>query len=252
MDKNIMYKRIYEVYNKCNITSLPINCFKILDAYNIKYKSFSSATEKQKCHHATSDAFTVKKTVFYNETVFERRTAFNIMHEFGHYIMEIPDGTGKDEDDADYFASCILAPRILIHHLTSKKNADEIHDLFGLSYAASNMAVLDYKKWILDIQTKHNRVPSDAEKKLYMLFKPEKIVQKSVSALQEKIVPKQGSILEITNEQCKRWIAYLQKERRKRAREIAENEKRIQILQKYGYSFFNAAENDNLYGHELN
>lgn len=41
------------------------------------------------------------------------------------------------------------------------------------------------------------------------------------------------------------------RERRKRAREIAENEKRIQILQKYGYNFYQAAENDNLYGHEL-
>ena len=29
------------------------------------------------------------------------------------------------------------------------------------------------------------------------------------------------------------------------------NEKRIQILQKYGYNFYQAAENDNLYGHEL-
>lgn len=247
-----MYKRIYEVYNKCNITSLPINCFKILDAYNIKYKSFSSATEKQKCHHATSDAFTVKNTVFYNDTVFERRTAFNIMHEFGHYIMEIPDGTEKDEDDADYFASCILAPRILIHHLTFKKNADEIHDLFGLSYAASNMAVSDYKKWILNIQTKPNRAPSDSEKKLYLLFKPEKVTPQPCPVIQEKIAAKQEiSHSDITNEQCKRWIAYLQKERRKRAREIAENEKRIQILQKYGYNFYQAAENDNLYGHEL-
>lgn len=252
MDDKIMYKRIYEVYNKCNITSLPINCFKILDAYNIKYKTFSAANEKQKCHNATSDAFTLKKTVFYNETVFERRTAFNIMHEFGHYIMEIPDGTDKDEDNADYFASCFMAPRILIHHLTKKQNADEIHDIFGLSYAASNIAVMDYKKWISDIQTKPQRRPSDAEEKLYDIFKAKKDSNQLESKPIPKVIPKQEvSYSDITNEQCKRWIAYLHKERKKRDKDRIEIEKRIQILQNYGYNFYQSGENDKLYGFDL-
>lgn len=171
LDEEMMYQRIYEVYSKCNINSMPLDCFKILDAYKIKYRPYSSAYEKQKCLRATNDAFTLKKTVFYNETIFKRRTSFSLMHEFGHFIMDIPDGSQEDENNADYFASCILAPRILIHHLTGEKTSNEIHDIFGLSYTASNRAIMDYRRWISTIQTKRPRKPNMYEIKLQELFK---------------------------------------------------------------------------------
>lgn len=248
LDEEIMYQRIYEIYKKCNIDSMPVDCFKILDTYNVKHRTYSSVFEKQKCHSATDDAFTLKKTIFYNDTVFERRTTFNLMHEFGHFIMDIPDGTQDDEDNADYFASCILAPRILIHHLTQKQNADEIHDIFGLSYAASNRAVADYNRWFCDIQYKKPRCPSDAERRLYSLFEEKELSTQEDSVSQEKPILKQENLQSgILNEQCKRWMAYLQREKRKRTREMAENKRRIQILQEYGYNFYQAAENHKLY-----
>ena len=170
LNEEIMYQRIYEIYKKCNIDSMPVDCFKILDTYNVKHRPYSSAFEKQKCHYATDDAFTLKKTIFYNDTVFERRTTFNLMHEFGHFIMDIPDGTQEDEDNADYFASCILAPRILILYLTGKKTSEEIHDIFGLSYVASNRAIMDYRRWLYNIHTKRSRKPNKYELKLKELF----------------------------------------------------------------------------------
>jgi len=94
------------------------------------------------------------------------------MHELGHYLLGHTETSRENENEADYFASCILAPRIAIRK-TLCRTADDIHDTFGLSYAASNRVLADYKKW--SIRKKYS-----SERELYDYLYPKEIIVEHV------------------------------------------------------------------------
>lgn len=68
------------------------------------------------------------------------------MHELAHIVLNHVGKNKRNEEEADTFASNILAPRPIIQ-LENLKTADEIHDFFGISYAASNNALADFKNY---------------------------------------------------------------------------------------------------------
>ncbi|HJA92740.1 MAG TPA: ImmA/IrrE family metallo-endopeptidase [Candidatus Eisenbergiella merdipullorum] len=215
-DSAMIYQSIAEIYKKCRVKSFPINCLKILDVYGIKYKPYSSQKSSVICFSVSNDAFTAKGTIFYNDTLAKRRVAFSLMHEFAHIVMNIPDDSAEQEDEADYFASCILAPRILIHYLLDKKDAPAIHDRFGLSYTAANNALRDYKRWCRDFEING---PSRVELEIYKPFAP---------ALSKKEDEK--PIRSDLPDSVKKHIAKLRRERKKIAKEMQAHEKRHQFL----------------------
>ena len=49
------------------------------------------------------------------------------------------------------------------------ETADQIHDIFGLSYDASNRALMDYRKWYENIAHATHR-PSEPERQLELLI----------------------------------------------------------------------------------
>ncbi len=252
IDAVLMYQVIYDVYQKCGIKSFPIDCFQILNTYNIACKTYSSQNSLHKCLSISNDAFTARNTIFYNDTMPECRIAFSLMHEFAHYIMNIPDGSRKWEDDADCFASNILAPRIMIHCLLDRHDADQIHNTFGLSYAASNIAVKDYKKWLTVISCRKPAKIKEVEQKIYCLFRPEKRVE-SKKELQPLAIQAVSPRADVIDEFSKRHIDRLRRERKKLTLQTQKYEEHKQFLLKYTYNYndFQMAEDIRLRFEEL-
>lgn len=165
MDKEKLNQCIYDIYVHCEITKFPIDCIKIIQAYGIKLQEYSSLSAKKRtaCKKLSRDACLIGNVLYYEDKNIPERIRFSLMHEFGHYFMNT-----EEEDDADIFSSNILAPRIMIHAMHFR-NADNIHDYFGLSYSASNLALADYKNWYRHISWT-TRQHSEAEEKIKQIF----------------------------------------------------------------------------------
>lgn len=169
MDLEKLYSHIICIYKKYNILTFPINCLELAEKCGYKIIKYSDLTETKRsaCLSLSKDACIVEKILHYEDRNIVERIRFSIAHELGHVFLN-----SEIEEDADNFASHFLAPRIIIHKYRCEA-ADQIHDIFGLSYDASNRALMDYRKWYENIaQTTHR--PSELERQLELLFFPEK------------------------------------------------------------------------------
>lgn len=138
-----------EVFKHCNIQSFPIDCLKILEMYKYKTKPYSSQKpkKKEKCLSYSDDAFIVKNIVYYNDDKIVGRVRFSLAHEIGHIILKHQEPRTKlQEDEADLFASYLLAPRMALHYAKCKKLVD-ISELFNISHKAAQIVYEDYCKW---------------------------------------------------------------------------------------------------------
>lgn len=165
MDLVPLYECIYNIYKKYNIKKFPIDCFELVEKCGYKIKEFSDLTvKKQKAFiELSEDACLIDDTLYYIEHSVYGRIKFSIAHELGHIFLNT-----DSEDDADNFASHFLAPRIMIHKYRCE-TSDRIHDIFGLSYEASNRALMDYREWYENIaQTAHR--PSAPERQLELFM----------------------------------------------------------------------------------
>lgn len=174
---NSLMEQILSVYKKCNIRALPVNCFSVIEKYGFRLYTYAQLKEQNEHLYNlviaySKDSITFGDIIIYNEKQAKRRIPFSIMHEFGHYILGHKDETPENEDEADEFASNILAPRILIHKY-SCRDAIQIHDTFGLSYQASNRALMSYKKWFRNISCSATSKPTEPEQQLERIFFPE-------------------------------------------------------------------------------
>lgn len=168
MNYDLIKAKTHEVFEKCNVKSFPIDCFTLLDVYKLKHKTYSSQSKnkKAKCYEASDDAFTALGVVFYNDEMLEGRIRFSLMHELGHKVLG---HTGvqmkKQEDEADFFASHILAPRMAIHYAGCKNHVD-VAKTFNVSYEAAQYAFDDYRRWHRRAVYKMN----DFDKSMYRHF----------------------------------------------------------------------------------
>ncbi|EFC98051.1 putative toxin-antitoxin system, toxin component [Hungatella hathewayi DSM 13479] len=96
------------------------------------------------CQSCTEDAFTYEKIIAYNEKNTLERIRFSLMHELGHFIMNLPSTDKSFEDLADYFASNILVPRATVWHMRSD-SVRGICRTYGVSCMAANRIYEDYK-----------------------------------------------------------------------------------------------------------
>jgi len=169
---------ILSAYVECNIQAFPVDCFSIITHYGFRIFSYAELKKQNpRLHELASsysrDSFTFEGIVAYNEKHSACRISFSLMHELGHFILGHTDDSLVNEDEADEFASHFLAPRILIHRYNCR-NADQIHDTFGLSYAASNRALTSYREWYRNVSYRTPRQPSEPELQLGRIFFPEK------------------------------------------------------------------------------
>ena len=177
MDYKLISDKTLDVFLECGIKEFPVNCFDILKHYGFRlytYAEMQSANQRlyEMCRKYSDDAFRYHDIICYNNSGPEGRIRFSLMHELGHFILGHQETTPENEEEADYFASCILAPRVAIHK-TLCRTADAIHDTFGLSYAAANRALVDFKKW-------HGRKRYDSEHQLFdHLYPKENTVERT-------------------------------------------------------------------------
>lgn len=86
--------------------------------------------------------------VLYDSQGDRRRQRFTLAHELGHIVMNHTGGKQWEEKEADYFASQLLAPVPvcdLFTHSGVPLTPDTISAIFGLSKAASEIAVLPHR-----------------------------------------------------------------------------------------------------------
>lgn len=226
MDYIDIIKKVYQVYKDCQIKTFPIDCFSILDHYNFMVFTYSQLHEidlelYELGTSLSNDAFSDMglRIAAYNERLNQYRIRFSLMHELGHFILEHKsEKTKQTEDEADCFASNILAPRPLIKHMHIK-DAEELHNRFAVSYTAANNAWSNYmNRWKL-------MPPVDMDTALieliYPTLTPNKLSKTTQSAKQRK------------------------------SRRHYKMEKKIDFMLQYSPDFFGRAEHYKLYGDDL-
>ncbi|WP_148510132.1 ImmA/IrrE family metallo-endopeptidase [Hungatella hathewayi] len=172
-----MMEKILLIYVDCGISSLPLDCYSVLEFYGFRIFTYLQLKKQNLQLYNIAITYTKDSLIWgdiiaYNEKVSLNRIRFSLMHEFGHYVLEHGKESQEEEEEADIFASNILAPRIMIHKYRCD-TADQIHEIFGLSYEASNRALMDYRRWYENIaQTTHK--PSEPERQLETLISLEK------------------------------------------------------------------------------
>lgn len=173
MDYKLIADKTFEVFRECGIAKFPIDCFDILHHYGFKIYSYGELRSINQrlyeiCRKYSNDAFSFQNMICYNECMIENRIRFSLMHELGHFVLGHKETSVENEDEADYFASCMLAPRIAVHRIRYK-TADAIHDTFRISYAASNRVLSDYRKW-------RARKKYDSERQLFDYLYPNQTI----------------------------------------------------------------------------
>lgn len=168
MNLEFIKEKVLKVYEKCDIHTFPIDCFSILHCYKIQVFTYEEAKEHNTdlyiaIKNYSKDAIRFKSTVYYNSSNSIGRIRFSLMHELGHIVLDHQGESQDNEDEADYFASYMLAPRVAIA-VQNCKTADDIHDTFGLSYAAANKTLFDYKKWS---QVEQSQIDNDLKTLIY-------------------------------------------------------------------------------------
>lgn len=158
-------EKVLDVYKECDIHSFPIDCFSVLKHYGIRTITYRETKEQnpelyKAISNYSKDAFRFRMSVYYNSSNPDGRIRFSLMHELGHYILGHTEECSENEDEADCFSSYMIAPRVAIEEF-GFTTSDQLHEKFGLSYAASNRTLTDYKKW-------KNAGHSDTDNKLYL------------------------------------------------------------------------------------
>lgn len=149
MNYNDVRAATLKVYQECNIHSFPLKCFEILQHYGLITHPYSSLGDelREYCMNYSSDALYYKDKICYNDKQPKGRINFSLMHELGHMILKHSENhTPKMEQEANVFASHILAPRMAIHY-ASCKNLNDVANLFGMTKEAAGYAFDDYKGW---------------------------------------------------------------------------------------------------------
>ena len=169
MDYQSLYNSILYAYTFFGIDSFPVDCFELVRKCGFRTVKYTDLSDKKRiaCRTLSEDACLLDGTLFYEAKAHSRRIQFTIAHEFGHVFLKT-----DNEDKADEFASQFLAPRILIHKYKCH-DAIQIHDKFGLSYQASNRALMSYKEWFRSVSYSTTKKPTEPEQQLERIFFPE-------------------------------------------------------------------------------
>lgn len=175
MDTDFILHRILDIYLRCGVKEFPLDCLGIIGQLGIrliKYSELSDA-KRETCMLVSQDAFKLHSgMIYYNaECRYVPRQRFTLMHELGHIVLGHVGESRQNEDEANYFASNILAPRVVIHK--SRQTTKDIQEKFGLSCTAANIALDSYKAWY-DRICRTTRKPTEVELRMEELFFPDK------------------------------------------------------------------------------
>lgn len=85
--------------------------------------------------------------IYYDDSMYERRIRFTIMHEIGHIILEHTEHSDLAESEADFFARYALAPPPLIHKY-KPEDYYELANIFQVSLECAMYAMRAYHMWL--------------------------------------------------------------------------------------------------------
>lgn len=253
MEEYIKQKILF-VYRECGICSFPIDCFEILKHYGFIIRTYDEAKLKdpqlyKALRSYSDDAMKYHNYIYYNHHGNIGRIRFSLMHELGHHILGHIGESKRNEDEADYFASNILAPRSLIYTLNCR-NAEDVHTTFEISYAAANRAWYDYRhRWL-----------TDAERALRELIFPPEPAQEKVKAPETKTEIKKDRLYQDPTytpsnefvERREKALSRIRRQRRKVQKQLKEYEKDMEFIGGFKPdAAFSLAEHQWLYGNNL-
>lgn len=157
MDCNYIRTKSSNVIIECQIKCFPLDCFKLLKHYGYKIYTYSELKERNSqlynmCVSYSEDAFRsgATKIVAYNDKKPTTRIRFSLMHELGHHVLNHKNDSRENEEEANYFASNILAPRISMYYAKLRTVA-EVSELFELSSSAAYYAAQDFSEWCNEV-----------------------------------------------------------------------------------------------------
>ena len=113
MNKKKIHKAILKLDKNYNIASFSSEHFSFLTELNIPCIPYSSLKEETrelslKC---SEYGFTFNRKIFYNDSMPEDEIIFTLAHELGHILLNHRNTMPEIEEEADYFAKCILSAK---------------------------------------------------------------------------------------------------------------------------------------------
>lgn len=144
---------IVNMFVKYNVSCVPVSGFELATKIGIKVIPYSAILDSKRSllFKKSEDGFCVEKMLgkwymYYNDAKDYGRVNNTIMHEIGHIVLDHTEDSELAEKEVNFFAKFTLAPPVLIHkfQLTC---AEEIADIFDISFEAACYAYSYYKKW---------------------------------------------------------------------------------------------------------
>lgn len=163
---------IFQLFQQSHVQYFPLDCFQLIEDCGYRIMTYQQMKQTniqlyEYCRLLSDDAFHFKpkKLVAYNEDQSFYRIRFSLMHELGHILLNHEGDRRENEQEANYFASHILAPRMAVHY-ANPKDARELSSIFQISHEAADIALCDSIEWYRD--TKYHM--SDLDWKMYRHF----------------------------------------------------------------------------------
>lgn len=145
---------VVRMYVKYGITCVPVNGFEIASKMGVKVVPYSAIPENKRwlLFKKSEDGFCVERNlgkwyIYYNDARDYGRVNNTIMHEIGHIVLDHSEDSELAEKEVKFFAKFALAPPVLVHKF-KLASAEEIADIFEISYEAACYAYSYYKKWL--------------------------------------------------------------------------------------------------------
>lgn len=153
MDNNQILEATIKVFAECGVKSFPIDCVALLKHYGYRIFTYDDLLNRNEelykmCMSCSEDAFRDgnSRIIAYNTNNPKGRVRFSLMHELGHHVMQHTGESERNEQEANVFASYMLAPRMAIHY-SKCKSFEDVSYIFDMSSEAAAYAFDNYCRW---------------------------------------------------------------------------------------------------------
>jgi len=148
---------VVSLFTELNLYIVPVDCFKICELLGIRVIKYSEVKEEKRkaCKAFSKDGFFLEKEkngqsvfeIYYDDSMYDRRIRFTIMHEIGHIVLDHTEHSDLAESEANFFAKYALAPPPLIHKY-KPEDYYELAEIFQLSQECAMNAMKFYNRWL--------------------------------------------------------------------------------------------------------
>lgn len=155
----VIKQEVVDMYEDCELTTYPIDCFEIARRLNYKLIPYSRLSGKKliAAMQISTDGFHVlveekatgmfRWVIFYNDACCWERQRWTILHEIGHIRLDHTQESDLAETEANFFAKYSIAPPPLVHIAHCEDYVD-IANKFDMSLQAAYYAMNYYQKWL--------------------------------------------------------------------------------------------------------